>query len=72
MPYLKYSRGEGVIETPTLLEALKNARVFEITKDGENFHVGEMCDECFSLELSQQELIDLGNELIALANGEIL
>lgn len=53
----------------SILESLKEARVFEINKIyNETFQLTEMCDEWFGATLSKEDVIELANELIRLAN----
>jgi len=52
----------------TILEALVDAEVFEIEKEEDgDFYISELCDNYYGANLTKEQLIDLGNELIALA-----
>lgn len=51
----------------TLLEALANARVFSVSKTGDNYCIEESCDNYFNAVLTPKQLYDLGVELQALA-----
>ena len=68
----KYILNPGALmskcEGDTILEALVDAEVFQIDKkeDGD-FYISELCDKYYGANLTREQLIDLGNELIALA-----
>jgi len=48
----------------------KVSQVFGIEKnDNNNFDLTEHCDSCFMEEITKEELIQLGNELIFIANN---
>jgi len=71
---MKYTLWDGYLESECycdkLLDGLAGCRVVQFSKlqDG-NFDVQEMCDEYFGVKLTKEQLIDLGNEIIALANS---
>ena len=56
----------------TLLDALKEGRVLEVTKasNGDGFCLRERCDEYFNLTLSPSQLFQLGTELCRMAIGD--
>lgn len=52
---------------PTILEALREERVFGVWRkpDSGKFEFGEYCDECFSIDLTKDEVRGLAAELLA-------
>jgi len=71
--YNKIDWCDSECTTNTLLKALLNARVLDISKlDNDEFCLNEACDDWFSISLTKQELINLGNELIMFANNELI
>ena len=53
----------------TLLEALDDQRVFGIVVEEDNtFIMQEQCDNYFEVELTREQLLLLGQEIIDLAN----
>jgi hypothetical protein len=54
----------------TMIEVMRDARVFGITKEGENFRFVEWCDEYFSITLDKEQMITLANELLIMASGK--
>ena len=59
--------GRDLASGDTLLEALANARVFSVSKTGDNYCIEELCDDYFNAVLTPQQLYDLGTELQSLA-----
>ena len=53
----------------TLLKALAEARVFSVSKVGDNYCIEEMCDEYFNAVLTPNQLYCLGVELQVLASS---
>ncbi len=53
-----------------MLDRMENNRVFCIERDGELFAISERCDGYFGDMLNPDELRQLGQEIIAIANGE--
>lgn len=60
-------------ESETLLGALKEARVFQVSQaeSGPGFCVMEACDDYFNLFLAPEQLYQLGTELQQLAQSAI-
>jgi len=58
------------IRAHTVLDTLAVGKIMSIEKEGERFRVTEACDGYFSVSLSKANIIQLGNELIALANSK--
>jgi hypothetical protein len=55
----------------SILEMLEDNKVFEIKKIGVNFFVvRELCDAWFEEYITREQLIGLGQEIIALANDK--
>ena len=59
--------GRDLASGDTLLEALANARVFSVSKTGDNYCIEELCDDYFNAVLTPKQLYDLGMELQVLA-----
>jgi hypothetical protein len=60
--------GDGV-SGKTLLNALRNARVFSVTKqETGRFQIEECCDWYYFAVLTREQLLALADELRALAN----
>jgi hypothetical protein len=60
---------KGNKEYTTILDAVGDCCVFHIDKnDDGTFTMTEGCDGYYRVELSKDQLIQLGNELIAFAN----
>lgn len=56
----------------TMLEALADQRVFGIGVEEDNkFTIQEGCDNYFEVELTKEQLILLGQEIIDLANHQV-
>lgn len=54
----------------SMLERLDDSCVMSITYGAnDTFIIMEECDNCYRAILTKEELIQLGNEIIALANG---
>ena len=51
----------------SLLDALEKGRVFDIYPIDGGFRMTEGCDDCFGIDLTKQDLIDLSDELRKLA-----
>ena len=61
--------GDPPVEYESLLEALKEHRVFDVVAldEGAKFELSEKCDDNFSLVLTRRQLRELGEELIELS-----
>lgn len=60
---------KGGKEYASVITAVADCCVFNIDKnDDGTFTVTEGCDGCYCVDLSKEQLIKLGEELIALAN----
>jgi hypothetical protein len=56
-----------LVKTP-ILDLVSKHRVFDISKDGEGeFELYERCDQHFGIGLSREQLLQLADELRALA-----
>ena len=53
----------------SILDALKEARIFSIEKTGSVFVIGDEVDECFHLELTKDQLLSLADEISELARS---
>ncbi len=53
----------------TMLAAMAEARIFNVLVEGDQFVVEDACDYAFSVKLTQEQLVALANELLALANN---
>lgn len=55
----------------TMLELMnyENGRIFDLVKTETGFEITEACDQYFSVDLTADELKQLGQELIALADA---
>ena len=53
----------------TILERLEEAQVFSISEWNGEFEIGEECDNYYSVTVTKEELIQLSNEIMELANG---
>lgn len=63
--------GKEPIESDSVLKALADNRIFDINKTGDDaFQIIEMCDEYFCGTLTREQLITLGNEIIAFADSQ--
>ncbi len=51
----------------TLLAALEEARVFCVLPERGKFIIEDVCDHAFHVRLTRRQLIDLADELLALA-----
>lgn len=47
----------------------ENGRIFDLVKTETGFEITEACDQYFSVDLTADELKQLGQELIALADA---
>jgi hypothetical protein len=55
----------------SLLKRMDEGRIFDIQKEKDGtFTVGELCDSFFCETLTVNELRELGQEIINLANGD--
>jgi hypothetical protein len=53
----------------TMLEIMKECRVFKVLKKGYEFEVIECCDEYFGATLTKEQMLALADEIKALANS---
>ena len=56
------------MEYETILDALKENRIFEIERIDGGFEITEGCDQYFRVRLTPEQLKALGEELMALAH----
>jgi hypothetical protein len=54
---------------PEMLELMNEERIFKIFQEDGKFWVMEECDENYSVDLTADQLRQLGQEIIDLANG---
>ena len=61
----------GDTEVKTMLDLVASARIFGVEKTADGgFELSERCDDYFRVTITRDELIDLANELLALAEVE--
>ena len=53
----------------TMLEIMKECRVFTVHKEGDEFEVVECCDEYFGVNLTKDQMLALADEIRNLAKG---
>lgn len=63
---------EREIEYETVLDILDANNIFSVEKKGDKFIFTERCDEWFYIQLTKEHVLALANELISLANKEVL
>lgn len=64
--------GDDLIESDSILGALADNRIFRIKKTQKGlFNIREQCDEYFQGNLTKEQLIELGKEIIKLAEKEL-
>ena len=61
----------GHTEYKTMLEAMKDNRIFTVDRTDAVFVIREHCDEWFWADLTPDQLRALGQELIDLSNTEV-
>ena len=54
----------------SMLKRLEEDQVFSIVKDGDKFLICEECDQFFDFPCTKEDLLQLAQEIIDLANGE--
>lgn len=54
----------------TMLERLKEDSVFSIEKTDDGFNICEECDHYYDFPCTKEDLLQLAQEIIDLANGE--
>jgi hypothetical protein len=57
-------------EYKSMLERMWDRFIFAVKPDGDYFRVSEECDGLFVERLTASELRQLGQELVAMANGD--
>lgn len=54
----------------SMLKRLEEDQVFSIVKDGDKFRIWEECDHYFDFPCTKEDLLQLAQEIIDLANEE--
>lgn len=62
---IQFPNSASVQEYDTMLEAMKDIRVFAIEVIGSLTWIGEECDRCYGAPLTPDQFIALGKELKA-------
>ena len=61
--------GERGISASTMCSALKEARIVSVRLETGKIRLTEACDECYSVLITREQLIDFANELIEIAQS---
>ena len=64
--------GERTVTGETILDALDNARIFNVSREQERparFRIEESCDNHFAAVLTREQLLALADELRAMADS---
>jgi len=65
---MKTEKTFDITDYDTILDYLSDNRIFSIDVVDGGVCITEGCDDCFSVELTKKQLVQLANELLIIAN----